>query len=70
MNAKTMLSDAWHWVRRRDECCIALSQSIKKAFELDHSITGSWQKPVVQRLHGDQSKIDTPAASWVPAAAR
>jgi uncharacterized protein YhdP len=49
---------------------IALSQSIKKAFALDYSITGSWQKPVIQRLHGDQGKIETPAAAVVPSAAR
>ncbi|WP_277187300.1 YhdP family protein [Caballeronia sp. BR00000012568055] len=48
---------------------IALSQSIKKAFALDYSITGSWQKPVVQRLHGDQGKIETPAAAVIPSAA-
>jgi uncharacterized protein YhdP len=48
---------------------IALSKSIQKAFELDYSITGSWQKPVVQRLKGDQGKIETPAAVMVPSAA-
>ncbi|KMZ11642.1 putative exported protein [Candidatus Burkholderia humilis] len=48
---------------------IALSKSIQKAFELDYSITGSWQKPVVQRLRGDQGKIETPAAMTIPSAA-
>ncbi len=45
---------------------IALSQSIRRAFELDYAITGSWQKPVVQRLRGDQGKIETPAAAALP----
>jgi uncharacterized protein (TIGR02099 family) len=48
---------------------IALSKSIQKAFEIDYSITGSWQKPVVQRLRGDQGKIETPAAMTIPSAA-
>jgi uncharacterized protein YhdP len=41
---------------------LALSTSIEKAFEVDYSITGSWAKPVVQRLKSDQGKIETPAA--------
>ncbi|WP_250512186.1 YhdP family protein [Caballeronia sp. INDeC2] len=49
---------------------IALSASIQKAFALDYSITGSWSKPVVKRLSGDQGKIETPAAAVVPSAAR
>ncbi|SAK44503.1 hypothetical protein AWB77_00720 [Caballeronia fortuita] len=49
---------------------IALSASIQKAFAIDYSITGSWSKPVVQRLKGDQGKIETPAAAVAPAAAR
>ena len=49
---------------------IALSASIQKAFALDYSITGSWSKPVVKRLTGDQGKIETPAATAVPSAAR
>ncbi len=49
---------------------IALSQSISKAFALDYSIIGSWQKPIVQRLHGDQGKIQTPAAAAIPSAAQ
>ncbi|SAK65264.1 hypothetical protein AWB76_03641 [Caballeronia temeraria] len=40
---------------------LALSASIQKAFALDYSITGSWSKPVVKRLNGDQGKIETPA---------
>ncbi|MDR5853637.1 AsmA-like C-terminal region-containing protein [Caballeronia sp. LZ062] len=49
---------------------LALSQSIKKAFAVDYSITGSWSKPVVQRLHGDQGKIESPAAVARPSAAQ
>ncbi|WP_321798366.1 YhdP family protein [Caballeronia sp. J97] len=49
---------------------LALSASIQKAFALDYSITGSWSKPVIQRLNGDQGKIETPAAAVAPAAAR
>ncbi|AQG97731.1 hypothetical protein A9R05_01970 [Burkholderia sp. KK1] len=49
---------------------IALSASIQKAFARDYSITGSWSKPVIQRLKGDQGKIETPAAAVVPSAAR
>ena len=49
---------------------IALSASIQKAFALDYSITGSWSKPVIQRLKGDQGKIETPAAAVAPSAAR
>ncbi|KND62212.1 putative exported protein [Candidatus Burkholderia verschuerenii] len=49
---------------------VALSKSIQKAFEIDYSITGSWQKPVVQRLHGDQGKIETPAATPIPSVAQ
>ncbi|SAL64554.1 hypothetical protein AWB74_03486 [Caballeronia arvi] len=49
---------------------IALSASIQKAFARDYSITGSWSKPVIQRLNGDQGKIETPAAAVVPSAAR
>ncbi|VXB54264.1 conserved hypothetical protein [Burkholderia sp. 8Y] len=48
---------------------LALSQSIKKAFAVDYSITGSWSKPVVQRLHGDQGKIESPAAVARPSTA-
>jgi len=49
---------------------LALSASIQKAFALDYSITGSWSKPVVKRLTGDQGKIETPPAAVAPAAAR
>ena len=49
---------------------LALSKSIEKAFEADYSITGSWTKPVVQRLHGDQGKIEIPAAVAIPSAAQ
>ncbi len=47
---------------------VALSKSIQKAFEIDYSITGSWQKPVIQRLHGDRGKIETPATADAPSA--
>jgi uncharacterized protein (TIGR02099 family) len=47
---------------------IALSASIQKAFALDYSITGSWTKPVIQRLKGDQGKIEAPAAAAAPTA--
>lgn len=40
-----------------------LSKSIGTAFARDYSITGPWSKPVVQRLKGDQGKIETPAAA-------
>ncbi|WP_250450347.1 YhdP family protein [Caballeronia sp. ATUFL_M2_KS44] len=49
---------------------LALSKSIQKAFAMDYSITGSWTKPVVQRLHGDQGKIESPAAVATPSAAQ
>ncbi|MDR5810864.1 AsmA-like C-terminal region-containing protein [Caballeronia sp. LZ019] len=48
---------------------LALSKSIQKAFAMDYAITGSWSKPVVQRLHGDQGKIESPAAVAIPSAA-
>ena len=41
---------------------LVLSKSIGKAFTIDYSITGSWSKPVIQRVKGDQGKIETPAA--------
>jgi len=37
---------------------IALSQSIRHAFALDYSITGSWRKPHVERVHGDRGNMD------------
>lgn len=42
---------------------LLLSKSIGKAFTIDYSITGSWSKPVIQRVKGDQGKIETPAAA-------
>jgi uncharacterized protein (TIGR02099 family) len=42
---------------------LVLSKSISKAFTLDYSITGPWSKPVIQRVKGDQGKIETPAAA-------
>jgi len=43
----------------------ALSHTVESAFALDYAITGSWAKPHVERLHGDQGKMDTqtPAAA-------
>jgi uncharacterized protein (TIGR02099 family) len=40
---------------------LLLSKSIGKAFTIDYSITGSWSKPVIQRVKGDQGKIEIPA---------
>jgi len=40
---------------------LVLSKSIGKAFTIDYSITGSWSKPVIQRVKGDQGKIEIPA---------
>jgi uncharacterized protein (TIGR02099 family) len=48
---------------------LALSKSIQKAFAMDYSITGTLTKPVVQRLHGDQGKIESPAAVAIPSVA-
>jgi uncharacterized protein YhdP len=48
---------------------LALSKSIQKAFAMDYSITGTLTKPVVQRLHGDQGKIEPPAAVAIPSVA-
>ncbi|TCK42597.1 uncharacterized protein (TIGR02099 family) [Paraburkholderia sp. BL8N3] len=45
---------------------ILLSKSIGLAFSRDYSITGSWSKPVIQRVHGDQGKIEAPAAAVAP----
>lgn len=42
---------------------LLLSKSIGKAFTIDYSITGSWSKPVIQRVKGDQGKIEIPAAT-------
>jgi len=42
---------------------VVLSKSIGQAFARDYSITGPWSKPVVQRVKGDQGKIETPAAA-------
>ena len=42
---------------------LLLSKSIGKAFTIEYSITGSWSKPVIQRVKGDQGKIETPAAA-------
>ncbi|WP_321840630.1 YhdP family phospholipid transporter [Paraburkholderia bannensis] len=44
---------------------VALSHTVETAFARDYAITGSWAKPHVERLHGDQGKMD----AQVPAAA-
>ncbi|WP_395067059.1 YhdP family protein [Paraburkholderia silvatlantica] len=44
---------------------VVLSQTLEHAFALDFAITGPWAKPHVERLHGDQGKMDAQA----PAAA-
>ncbi|MFX1734838.1 AsmA-like C-terminal region-containing protein [Paraburkholderia sp. A1RI_3L] len=36
----------------------ALSHSISSAFALDYAITGSWSKPHVERVRGEQGKMD------------
>ncbi|PLZ03280.1 DUF3971 domain-containing protein [Burkholderia sp. WAC0059] len=43
----------------------ALSHSIAAAFAFDYAITGSWSQPHVERLRGDQGKMDaqTPMAA-------
>lgn len=43
----------------------AFSHTLESTFARDYAITGSWAKPHVERLHGDQSKMDAQA----PAAA-
>ncbi|CAH2770643.1 MAG: FIG005080: Possible exported protein [uncultured Caballeronia sp.] len=42
---------------------LLLSKSISKAFTIDYSITGPWSKPVIQRVKGDQGKIEIPATT-------
>ena len=42
---------------------LVLSKSIGKAFARDYAITGTWSKPAVERVHGDQGKMETPAAA-------
>lgn len=43
----------------------ALSRTIETAFTLDYTITGPWSKPHVERLRGDQGKMNplTPATA-------
>ncbi|MFP6556857.1 YhdP family protein [Paraburkholderia sp. B3] len=36
----------------------ALSHTVESAFAIDYAITGSWAKPHVERLHGDQGKMN------------
>jgi uncharacterized protein YhdP len=45
---------------------IALSHSIEHAFARDYTITGSWAKPHVERVHGDSGKMDAPATLATP----
>jgi uncharacterized protein (TIGR02099 family) len=44
----------------------ALSHSIEHAFARDYSITGSWAKPHVERVHGDSGNMNAPAAIATP----
>ncbi|SDB83233.1 YhdP family phospholipid transporter [Paraburkholderia lycopersici] len=37
---------------------IVLSHTVEHAFATDFAITGPWSKPHVERLHGDQGKMD------------
>ncbi|WP_233862304.1 YhdP family phospholipid transporter [Paraburkholderia adhaesiva] len=43
----------------------ALSHTLESAFTIDYAITGSWSHPHIERLRGDQGKIDAqkPAAA-------
>ncbi|MBN3756976.1 DUF3971 domain-containing protein [Paraburkholderia sp. Tr-20389] len=45
---------------------LALSHSIEHAFARDYSITGSWAKPHVERVHGDSGNMNAPAAIAAP----
>jgi uncharacterized protein YhdP len=36
----------------------ALSQTLSHAFALDYAITGSWAHPHIERVRGDQGKMD------------
>jgi uncharacterized protein YhdP len=36
----------------------ALSHTVESTFAVDYAITGPWAKPHVERLHGDQGKMD------------
>ena len=40
---------------------IVLSHTLEHAFAMDFAITGPWSKPHVERLHGDQGKMDAQA---------
>ncbi|MBV8259780.1 MAG: hypothetical protein JO239_02250, partial [Paraburkholderia sp.] len=37
---------------------IVLSHTLEHAFAMDFEITGPWSKPHVERLHGDQGKMN------------
>lgn len=41
---------------------LALSQTLQHAFALDYAITGSWAHPHVERVRGDQGKMNHDAA--------
>ncbi|MEX3931409.1 YhdP family protein [Paraburkholderia phymatum] len=45
---------------------IALSHSIEHAFAVDYTITGSWAKPHVERVHTDRGNMNAPAAVAAP----
>ncbi|MFT0169883.1 YhdP family protein [Paraburkholderia mimosarum] len=40
---------------------IVLSHTLEHAFAMDFAITGPWSKPHVERLHGDQGKMNAQA---------
>jgi uncharacterized protein YhdP len=41
---------------------VALSQTLQHAFARDYAVTGSWAHPHIERVHGDQGKMDRDAA--------
>lgn len=36
----------------------ALSQTLQRTFALDYAITGSWAHPHIERVRGDQGKMN------------
>ncbi|MFP4905792.1 AsmA-like C-terminal region-containing protein [Paraburkholderia sp. BR14261] len=44
---------------------VVLSQTLEHAFAMDFAITGPWAKPHIERLHGDQGKMDAQAPAAV-----
>ena len=43
--------------------CHAVRTDLQTLLARDYAITGTWSKPVIQRVHGDQGKIEIPAAA-------